>query len=68
MRKFKLTPKGKEICLSKVRYKNQQQAIKWCVYYSKLGVSGKYIYKCDYGKHYHLTSNPKAPRIIKLQF
>ena len=47
---------GKEICLSKVRYKNRKMADRAAEYFQKsLGGTNR-VYKCLYGKHFHLSS------------
>lgn len=52
---------GKKICLSKKRYKNRRMTWHWAAYYFKLLGSESNIYKCKYGKHFHLTTKSPMP-------
>ena len=47
---------GKQVCLSKDKYKNRKLAnlASKCLH-NNLGKPNK-VYKCHYGKHFHLTS------------
>ena len=46
---------GKQICLSKDRYKNRMIADRATEYLQKCGFPNR-VYKCNYGKHFHLTT------------
>lgn len=53
---------GKQVCLSKDRYKNRSSAeLANKVLQNNLGILYE-VYKCDYGKHFHLTTknSPKT--------
>lgn len=50
---------GKQVCLSKDRYKNKLLAKRASEYLEKLFNKHQEIYKCNYGKHFHLTTRIK---------
>lgn len=56
------TKQGKLTCLTKVRYKNRKLADRAAEYFIKVFHEDNRVYKCMYGKHFHLTTTPPKQR------